>query len=608
MSLNEISIGNELKDQYKLTAKWMTNGINWLSDIDDFYKERASIEHEYASKLRDLTKKHFEKKAKNLSGLSVGDEPEITPGSLESASVVMWNDVLVQTENIANERDSLANEFSNKIAQNVLGLQGKTLRVFKHIESIHEFLKLEKSKTEEEVHKAKKHYDSLCQSTENARLKTEKLPGEKHQQKLQEKEVDMNIGKNNYLIKISTANRLKDKYYFQDLPELLDYFQDLNETRVAILNKLLKNACIIERNSNDKVKELLHCVDTTIDQNDPKLDVAMFIKHNAVAWNEPPDFTFVPCSFWHDDESLVTKEPELTNLKKRLNTSLNLYAGCKESTLTAKQKLEEVAQARRSSPDLYTLKFDMRLDDTLTLLHKFMKEDAERVKSEVEIEIIQNFAGDKDLSYYEEKREKKSRFNIFKLSKSKSAQANDAHDNNDAHSIHTIASNITLNSGGIFNLRRKHTTASSHDAGSSTGGGNARANYAYTAGGDDEIDLVPGQTYELVEADDGSGWTTLKDNYGSQGLAPTSYLTIMAADTLDSPKRKGPSVAPKRGARRVQYVEALYDYTADEENELTIRAGDRIILVQADTEGSGWTEGELDGVKGLFPTAYVKNI
>ena len=128
----------------------------------------------------------------------------------------------------------------------------------------------------------------------------------------------MNNGKNEYLIKISVANRLKDKYFYQDIPELLDYMQELNEDRVAIMNKLLKNASIIERNSLDRVKEKLHLIDETIEQNKPKLDVAMFIKHNSVDWKEPQDFYFIPCSFWHDDESLVIKEPELTELKRNL--------------------------------------------------------------------------------------------------------------------------------------------------------------------------------------------------------------------------------------------------------------------------------------------------
>lgn len=595
MSLEELSIGNELKDSYKTTEKWVSNGIAWLSDIDDFYKERATIEREYATKLRELTKRHFDKKAKMSSHLSVGESPTITPGSLESASVVLWNEVLTQTENIASQKDRFALDLSSSISGNLAKLQAKLERLVRHMGLIFEFLETEKKATEDEVAKAKKQYDALCQNMETARQKNEKSGSEKHQQKARGKEQEMNIGKNAYLIKLAVANRMKDKYYFQDLPELADYLQDVNETRVAILNKLIKNAGIIERNSIDKVKELLFEVDATANQNDPRLDSAMFVKHNATSWVEPPDFTFVPCDFWHDDEQLVTTEPELTDLKRRLNTSLNGYATAKEATLSAKQKLEEAAERRKASDDKTTLKFDAMLDDSLTLLQRFMKEDAVRVRNEVEIELIQNFAGDQDLSYVETKREKKSRFGLFKSKKT-----------DDTGSIHTVTSNpaselsaITGNSGttgtlgGIFSLRRSETTSSSSAA-------NTKVLYAYEAQGDDEVSLTAGDLVEVVEADDGSGWTLVRTQTGQTGMAPTSYLEITET------KKKGPAVAPKRGAKRVQYMEALYDYSAAEDNELTIAAGDRIAVVQDDADG--WTEGEIDGRRGLFPTAYAKAI
>lgn len=89
MTLDQLSIGNELKDSYKVTSTWIKNGINFLGDIDEFYRERAVIEKEYSTKLKELTKRFFEKKAKVSSNLSVGDEPQITPGSLESASLVL---------------------------------------------------------------------------------------------------------------------------------------------------------------------------------------------------------------------------------------------------------------------------------------------------------------------------------------------------------------------------------------------------------------------------------------------------------------------------------------------------------------------------------------
>ena len=75
--------GAELKDGFKPVNTWVSNGIAWLDDQQQFYRERATIEKEYSTKLSALAKRYHEKKAKRSSGLSVGDTPSLTPGSLE---------------------------------------------------------------------------------------------------------------------------------------------------------------------------------------------------------------------------------------------------------------------------------------------------------------------------------------------------------------------------------------------------------------------------------------------------------------------------------------------------------------------------------------------
>lgn len=75
--------GAELKDGFRPVNAWISNGVTWLDDIQQFYRERATIEKEYSTKLYTLAKKNFEKKAKRSSSLSVGDTPTLTPGSLE---------------------------------------------------------------------------------------------------------------------------------------------------------------------------------------------------------------------------------------------------------------------------------------------------------------------------------------------------------------------------------------------------------------------------------------------------------------------------------------------------------------------------------------------
>lgn len=52
--------------------------------------------------------------------------------------------------------------------------------------------------------------------------------------------------------------------------------------------------------------------------------------------------------------------------------------------------------------------------------------------------------------------------------------------------------------------------------------------------------------------------------------------------------------------------EVLYDYTANEPDELTIAAGDVINIV--DKYDVEWWQGELNGIVGIFPASYVKDI
>lgn len=594
-----ISIGNELKDSFKIVDNWVSNGVEWLGDAEEFYRERAALEKEYLTKLRDLCKRHFDKKAKALAAVSVGDLPQITPGSLECALMVVWNDFLTQTEQVAEEHKLLANELLTKVADNLATLKVKSGNIVRQVQALNEYLVTDKQRSEDEVTKAKKQYDTLCQHAELARSKTERLALDRAQSKYHDKEIEMNIGKNDYLIKLAIANRLKDKYYFQDVPEVVDYLQELNEDRVRLVNKLLKNAGIIERNLLDRVKNHLHTIDGTIDQNAPELDTQMFVKHNQASWREPADFVFIPCLFWHADETVVTDEGELPDLKKRLNYGVVGYPDVESACLEAKQTLEELTAARKKTAgDQITLNFDSALSQLLQVLLRFMKADAARVRSEVEIEVIQNYCGDMDMTYHEEAPQKKKLFGIIKR------PTKAAGDEDDQASVALGPVRVpTFKSS--FSLRRKDTGASL----ASSGGGLGTALYQYVASDADEVSIEAGQLFTLVEADEGSGWTRITVD-GQTGLVPTSYLQISAPAPASEAggSRKGPAVAPKRGAKRVQYLEALYDYDADGDDEISIRAGDKIVLVQDDTDGSGWTEGELNNQRGMFPTLYVRKL
>jgi hypothetical protein len=70
-------------------------------------------------------------------------------------------------------------------------------------------------------------------------------------------------------------------------------------------------------------------------------------------------------------------------------------------------------------------------------------------------------------------------------------------------------------------------------------------------------------------------------------------------------KKRGPAVAPRRGAKKLKYVVALYDYTAQSDAEHSMEEGDRFVLVKEDP-GDGWAEVEKGGVTKSVPASYVQ--
>ncbi|KAK0387300.1 hypothetical protein NLU13_5613 [Sarocladium strictum] len=152
--------------------------------------------------------------------------------------------------------------------------------------------------------------------------------------------------------------------------------------------------------------------------------------------------------------------------------------------------------------------------------------------------------------------------------------------------------------------------------------------YSFDASGDGELTVPEGREVVLVEEDDGSGWVKVRANY-KEGIVPASYVDFTTPIASSAParpastyststtssatpsaagiKKKGPAVAPRRGAKKLRYVEALYEYTAQGDTEHSMSEGERFVLVK-DDPGDGWVEVEKAGVTGSVPASYVQAV
>jgi len=72
-------------------------------------------------------------------------------------------------------------------------------------------------------------------------------------------------------------------------------------------------------------------------------------------------------------------------------------------------------------------------------------------------------------------------------------------------------------------------------------------------------------------------------------------------------RKKGPVVAPKRGAKKLKYVEAMYDYEARSDAEHSMAEGERFVLINKDA-GDGWADVEKGGQVRSVPANYIQDV
>ena len=149
---------------------------------------------------------------------------------------------------------------------------------------------------------------------------------------------------------------------------------------------------------------------------------------------------------------------------------------------------------------------------------------------------------------------------------------------------------------------------------------------------------LPSESSANISFAAGTGWIKVRAGF-KEGLVPASYVELVAAPppaaalapqntgqsgrpgstysnsgssiggastaTGQSARKKGPAVAPRRGAKKLKYVEAMYEYAAQSEAEHSMAEGERFVLIRED-QGDGWAEVEKGGVTKSVPASYVQ--
>lgn len=392
------NFGAELKDGFKPVNAWVTNSIGWLEDVQQYYRERSAIEREYSQKLGALAKKYFEKKAKKSSLLSVGETPTVTPGSLESASMTTWNVQLTTLESRANEHEQFSTQLITNIAEPLKLMAAKYDDLRRQHAEYAAKLEKERDGTYGDLKKTKAKYDSVCQDMESRRKKVDGSYDHgksKAQAAYNQQLVDMHNAKNTYLIALNVTNKQKEQYYHEYVPELLDSLQALNETRVSTLNKIWNSAAHIEQDILSHSSELVQHLIGEIPRNNPSLDSMMFVRHNALQWQDPPDFIFEPSPVWLDDDVMTSDQASKTFLMNILSKSKSQLGPLKKEVEASRREVEGARRVRGLIKEGKDRRDEVEVVRAM-FVHQEALHDAERrrVTAEVEVSTITSAMGD----------------------------------------------------------------------------------------------------------------------------------------------------------------------------------------------------------------------
>ncbi len=343
-----------------------------------------------------MAKKYFEKKNKKTASLSVGDTPAMTPGSLENASLTIWTTHLTTLESRASEHEKYANELISKVADPLKYYATKFEELRKRHADCAVKLEAERDSSYADLRKVKTKYDAVCQEVESKRKKTEssfdKTKAQSHyHQQLQ----DMNNVKNTYLIAINVTNKLKERYYHEYVPELLDSLQDLSEFRTLRLNALWTTAAGLETVMLQNSQGLIEHLSQEITRNQPHLDSMMYIRHNLGSWEEPTDKAFEPSPVWHDDDLMVTDETAKIYLRNVLNKSKSQLGDLRREVDKKKRDVETVKRVKVAIREGREKKDEVQVvSQIFDLQDDLHQTDRRRLTAEVETSTITSVIGD----------------------------------------------------------------------------------------------------------------------------------------------------------------------------------------------------------------------
>lgn len=564
----------------------------------DFIKERNSLLKEYGSRLEQLSKR-FHGKVESRKSISSG-MTSISASLLSDTWILAWGHTLQESINFGRDLISIADQELDRVYSQFKSLEKTEEEIKLQLNEFHqEMLQLfqeEQNKLEFHQSKYNDSYDQLA--------KLEQHPSDKSEKKSSQSRHDTICRKIEYLLQIICFNKIQEGLFDQQYPFFYACVEEMASSRIERTKSIWKSILHINQDNiaakqekyDEKLFQFVDAIDTEADasnitskfksilQQHLQNKTSMRFQQSSALDDESFTMTSHSESFLINLFHQKTKDLEsiqkecnikkkecdgLENLKDtyRNNPSLGNYHSVQQSWLgTMKEYTFLIIKKEAIQAQLDEIKSFMKEDDKLSATRHQFKSSSFTISSKCNVcnQFIWGLGKSTgfqcEVCKYVCHAKCQMKANPI-CSMNDEQGKTEWKDKDDDELTRPLSRNTELPPSDIV-----------------------VALYDYNAQNEDELDLIKEQCYSIIEMKE-DGWIQVKDSNGNIGLVPSNYINTSNQN----------------------HVTALYDYNANSPDELTMKKGDAILVIEFG-EDDGWLKGKVvsTGQAGLFPSNYVK--
>ncbi|KXS21333.1 hypothetical protein M427DRAFT_317100 [Gonapodya prolifera JEL478] len=661
------SLRTNQQQQWQRIGAKSEEDIGTLENIRDYMKRRAEIEQDYQAKLERLSKS-FASKRRVLSALvprSVSN-----PGSGGGASDANGSDgvakdgtkegtrlpqhafsiFLSESEKQAQFRGRLAEKLSNEIVDVIKEYNRERTAVSKKQLEYGQRLQIELTKCYTELEQVKLRYEQAAKDADSAKAKydlestrnataftalrnmvkqtdQEQLVA-KLKQKLKAANRALLDSRNDYLLALQATNMQQQQYYSMDLPSLM---KRIDGRYYTMLVDLLSKYATMETEYSALLKGSMEALQTTLSHVDRDSDSNLFLTQNADAFREPSQFEFGNAG---SDEIRDITVDEFSKIV--LSQKLGLYHQRNQDVLSQLQKVEktiaglaqmvtaynktpEFGNASSPADEKADLEFQLhilsneklrldalmkRLTDKKVEMPKIVAPSVQMPSSNSAVALYDYVSKvEGELTIHEN-----DRLTLLEPEKDGWIKAQKG------SQIGLVPANYVKGPSPSADPQSKNGSLSPS---SELGSNCVKAVYDHVASDETELSFVAGDIIEVTEKPtDGEQnlqwWEGKVQRTGQIGQFPVIFTQGWDSMVPQLSRRlRTASIISTNSinVKKQTTVRAKFDYDATCDGELTLKAGDQVVVTNKATGSDAWWEGRApNGKIGQFPRAYVEEV